>query len=178
MDLYLENGGVAPRLRTARLTLRPIVDADRDAVMAAFEDYEVVRWLTGVPYPYAPADFDDFVHGFIPDTHHLVWAMDAGDGLIGCIGVQPELGYWLDASHHRKGLMWEAAVAVLDWYFEQTDAALESGYILGNGPSSALLGRLGFADSHLREGVTTARGETVDVQRMELGRATWAARHD
>ena len=172
MDLYIENNGVAPVLRTPRLTLRPFATSDRDRVVAALSNREVSRWLTGVPHPYGPADFDWFLGTFVPETHHLVWAIDAGDGIVGTVGVKPDLGYWLSADQHGKGYMTEAAGATVAWYFERRDAPLISGYHLGNAASANVLRKLGFRNTFVND-VATAQGQTVRIQRMELTRSDW-----
>ena len=175
MDLYIEVNGVAPTLETDRLTLRPFASSDRNRVVAALSDREVSRWLTGVPHPYAPADFDWFHEVFVPETHHLVWAIDTGDGIIGAVGVKPDLGYWLAADQHGKGYMTEAAGAAVAWYFDRREAPLVSGYHLGNAASSNVLRKLGFMETEVQP-ETTATGDKVQIQRMELTREAWEAR--
>ena len=177
MDIHAEDRGVVPTLTTGDLTLRPLARSDRDRVVAALNDWEVTRWLTMVPYPYAPADFDWFLDNFIPETGHKVWAIDAGDGLIGCVGVHPELGYWLAPKSHGKGVMTRAATRVVAWHFDHSEDGLTSGYHLGNGASARVLDKLGFQATHVEQ-ATTARGDAVRTQRVALSRAEWNARHD
>lgn len=177
MDLYAENWPVTPFLATRRFTLRPYAPSDRDAVVRVLNDWDVTKWLTKVPWPYQPHDFDWFINSFIPDTQHIVWVIDGGAGLLGAVSVDSELGYWLDPVHHGKGIMTEAATAAIDWYFRQGEADLVSGYHLGNGPSSAVLGKLGFQDTHVQKDVETARGEQVDIQRMVLTSGAWRERN-
>ena len=43
-------------IRTARLTLRPFVEGDIDAMVALLNDWEVSQWLAVPPYPYRRAD--------------------------------------------------------------------------------------------------------------------------
>ncbi len=177
MDLHAENWPLTPILTTPRFTLRPYAPSDRDAAVRVLNDYDVTRWLTMVPWPYQPCDFDWFLNSFIPDTQHVVWVIDGGNGLLGAISVDSELGYWLDPAHHGQGIMTEVATVAIDWYFTQEHDELTSGYILGNGPSAAVLRKLGFQDTHINRDVTTARGETVDIQRVALARADWQARN-
>ncbi len=177
MDLHAQNWPVIPFLATKRFTLRPYAPSDRDAVVRVLNDYDVTKWLTQVPWPYQPHDFDWFLNSFIPEQQHVVWVIDGGEGLLGAVSVDPELGYWLDPAHHGKGIMTEAAAATIDWHFAQTDAVLTSGYHLGNGPSAAVLGKLGFRETHVTHGVETARGDKVDIQRVALSRSDWQARH-
>lgn len=173
MDLYTQDGLI---LRTKRFTLRPIVADDGPAVIAALNHWDVTRWLTQVPYPYTQSDFDWFLNVFLADKAETVWAIDAGDGLMGVVSAASELGYWLAPTHHRKGVMHEAATAACDWYFDTHQQDLVSGYHLGNVPSHGLLTKLGFENTHIDRDVPTAReAEHVDVQRMVLTAEKWRA---
>ena len=176
MDLHAENRALTPFLATKRFTLRPYAPSDCDAVVRALNDWDVTKWLTQVPWPYRPADFDWFLNTFIPETRHIVWVIDDGNGLLGAVSVDPELGYWLDPAHHGQGIMTEAAAAAVEWHFGQSKNNLTSGYHLGNGPSAAVLRKLGFQDTHIDKDVETARGEKVDIQRVVLTAKDWQTR--
>ena len=178
MDLHAENGALIPAtLRTARLTLRPLAPRDDAAIVAALADWDVVRWLTAVPWPYTPADAIHFRTIVAADPAHPHWAIDAGDGLIGVISVKPDLGYWLAPAHHRRGYMSEAAQAVVTAAFAAGHRMLVSGHLPGNVPSRRLLSSLGFTDTHLTTALHRGSGETVPLQRMTLTAEDWAARH-
>lgn len=80
-----------PILRTSDLILRPLVLTDASAISDALADWNVVQWLSAVPYPYAKKDAEYFITDIaLNDT---IWAIDDGTGLIGVIGVKPGLGY-------------------------------------------------------------------------------------
>ena len=178
MDLHAENGALIPViLRTARLTLRPLTPQDDAAIVAALADWDVVRWLTAVLWPYTRGDAAHYRTVIAADPGHPHWAIDAGDGLVGVISVTPDLGYWLAPAHHAKGIMTEAACAVVAAAFAAGVDHLVSGHLPGNVPSRRLLQRLGFTDTHLTTAHHRASGETVPLQRMVLTAATWAAAH-
>lgn len=165
-----------PLLITTDFTLRPYAFNDKDAVVRVLNDWEVTKWLTMVPWPYQPHDFNWFLQTFIPERQHMVWVIDGGHGLMGAVSVIPELGYWLDPAYHGQGIMTKAATCVIDWYFAQGHDRLTSGYHLGNAPSAAVLRKLGFVDTHRNHAVQTARGDSVDIQRMVLTAEDWQAR--
>ena len=178
MDLHAENGALIPAtLRTTRLTLRPLTAADDNAVVAALADWDVVKWLTAVPWPYSLADATYFRTVIAADPDYPHWAIDAGDGLIGVISVKPDLGYWLTPAHHGQGYMSEAAIAVVSAAFAAGQDVLVSGHLPGNTPSRRLLRRLGFTDTHLTTAHHRPSDDTVPLQRMALTTQTWAARH-
>ncbi|WP_458790469.1 GNAT family N-acetyltransferase [Yoonia sp. MH D7] len=155
-----------PVLTTRRLTLRPITLDDADAIANAMRNWDVVQWLTAPPFPYARTDAVHFINEIAPKSTN--WAIDAGDGLIGAISVQPDLGYWLDAEFHGQHVMSEAAEAVVHWYFSQTDLPLMSGHFCGNSASRAILLKLGFTDVGAENQIQHCTQETVVTQRMTL----------
>ncbi len=178
MDLHAENGTLTPVIRTGGLTLRPLAPGDDAAIVAALSHWDVVKWLTAVPWPYTLDDAVYFRTQIAAQPGHPHWAIDDGTGLIGVISVKPDLGYWLSPSHHRKGIMTEAATAVVAAAFAGGMVEIISGHLIGNGPSRAILLNLGFADTHMTTAVHRPSGTMAPLQRMALQAATWAIRHD
>lgn len=161
-------GGI---IQTERLVLRPLVANDAAAITAALNVFDVAKWLSAPPYPYTLADAEYYISDIAPSETN--WAIDDGTGLIGLIGCKPDLGYWLDQRHHGRGLMTEAARAVVDWYFNNETADLISGHFVGNIGSRTVLLRLGFSDTHMESVTPPATGEVVDLQRMKLTYKQW-----
>lgn len=166
-----------PILTTARLTLRPITLFDAGDITKSLSNAAVAGWLTAVPYPYTLQDAEDFIRDVAQDPDDPHWAIDAGLGLIGVISCRAELGYWLDAAHHGKGYMTEAATAAINHHFGQTDDDLISGYHLGNTVSANVLRKLGFTDTRVEDEIRVATGKPVRTQKMHLTRAQWENRH-
>ena len=164
-----------PILTTRRLTLRPVAASDAPAIVRAMSNWEVVQWLSAPPFPYSLADAACFISDIVPQT--TTWAIDAGEGLIGVIGVKPDLGYWLDTEFHGQHVMSEASAAVTDWYFSQTADDLISGHFAGNAASRNVLEKLGFVDTQLTRVTQESTQSEVSVQRMVLTHARWTDRH-
>ncbi len=162
-----------PVIATARLRLRPLTMADAPALVAALADWQVVRWLSAVPFPYGPQDAIRFIAQFAMDPSHAHWAIEDGAGFAGVISVKPDLGYWLAADRHGRGYMTEAARAVLEWFFQRHDAPVISGHYPENAASRAVLMKLGFADTHLETVIQRATGAAMPIQRMALSAADW-----
>ncbi|WP_410569852.1 GNAT family N-acetyltransferase [Amycolatopsis sp. cmx-4-61] len=111
-------------LTTARLTLRPLTEADRAAVVKVFADPEMSRFFA--------ADLSDPAAASAMVDHRLAYRGPAGQGhwvierageVIGVAhlrpswelpGEVPELGYYVATAHAGQGLATEAARAVLD----------------------------------------------------------------
>jgi RimJ/RimL family protein N-acetyltransferase len=170
-------------LKTPRLRLRPQTAADTPAIIAGLNDWQVVRWLTVVPYAYSEADADEWMGRQKPPVAgHAHFAIDAGDGLIGVVTLDDQLGYWLSRAEHGHGYMTEACVALLEWHFgEQPDDVVPSGYHVGNAASAAVQNKLGFVETgerpmkfvrsqqreieHIGTSLTRARFETAMAAR-------------
>ena len=167
-----------PVLRTPRLTLRPLDPKDTDALVEGVGNYDVSRWLSVVPYPYTREDADWFIEKTLTDRS-VVWAICDDTGLKGCIGIDPELGYWLARPVWRMGYAFEAAIAVLDyWFGEAGKAELRASFFETNERSGAVLKALGFMITG--QGVRDARAlsQTVTSLEMVLTRERWEARAD
>lgn len=151
-------------IRTERLTLRPLRPEDAEPIAAMIAEWEVIRWLTMPPHPYRLEDAEWFV-GRAGPRH---WAITEGGPLMGVVSLKPDLGYWLGTPFHGQGYMTEAARAVLAWHFAGGGGQVESGHLLGNGPSRAVLLKLGFRDAGVERKWANSHGAEVDVQRMLL----------
>ncbi|MDJ1008673.1 MAG: GNAT family N-acetyltransferase [Paracoccaceae bacterium] len=165
-----------PRLSTARLELRPMGPQDVGALVAGVGNYDVTRWLSQVPYPYSAADAEDFLSGRVAGSG-LHWGIDAGDGLIGVISIDDELGYWLARPAWGMGYGFEAARAVVDhWFFELEQEELVSGYLAGNDRSARVLTCLGFREQTVELRPSRALSQDVACHIVRLDRDGWEAR--
>lgn len=163
-----------PHLRTGRLSLRPLQASDEGALVTGLNDWEVVRWLAVVPFPYRPADFRAFLPVAEPGE---TWAIEDDQGLVGVVGNEGALGYWLARHAWGRGYATEAARAVLATHFADPAAGpVESGHFEGNARSANVLAKLGFRVTgyKLRRTVACPDRDMLSC-RMELTRESWAA---
>ncbi|REJ08220.1 N-acetyltransferase [Microbacterium bovistercoris] len=159
-------------LRTDRLVLSIPTEADVDAITSACQDPEVPRW-TPIPSPYSRADAETFVERVArwwDEGAETVWAVRLDGVLAGMVGLHQivghatggyaELGYWSVARFRGRGIMTEAARAVVDWGFEEL-GLVRIGWraTVGNIPSARTARTLGFRyEGMLRQGLTGPRG--------------------
>jgi RimJ/RimL family protein N-acetyltransferase len=158
-------------LRTVRLELSRPVEADVDAIFEACQDADIQRYTT-VPSPYVRQHAEEFVAKVAADwanTAHVTWAMRHDGELAGMIGLHRldgsgtgELGYWVARPARGRGLLAEAARAVVDWGFAVDGLDLdriEWRAVVGN-TASARAGRaLGFRyEGLVRRGLVSQRG--------------------
>lgn len=101
------------------------------------------------------------------------------DQLVGCIGLEGELGYWLGQKFWGHGIIAEAANAILSDHFKSPRAhVLYSGYFLGNEKSRSILARLGFSPLGKAGMVNSlSQGKQVPHQRMVLTPEQWHFLH-
>ncbi|WP_221585896.1 GNAT family N-acetyltransferase [Microbacterium sp. G2-8] len=140
-------------LRTPRLFLTVPGPDDVDAIFDACQDPLIQKYTT-VPSPYTRDDAETFV-GLVADwwdsgAEH-VWAMRAGDELVGMVGLHrikdgaAELGYWTAPAGRGQGYTTEAARAVVEFAFGPMRLErLEWHAVVGNTASARVAQKLGF----------------------------------
>jgi ribosomal-protein-alanine N-acetyltransferase len=106
------------RLEDGDVVLRPFVDADVPAIVAACQDPEIPR-RTSVPSPYTEEDARSFLAGS-PNVHSFA-VVDADDELLGCVGYQllnhsrATLGYWVVRQARGRGVATRALRLLSRW---------------------------------------------------------------
>ena len=82
-------------LRTERLVLRPLAAEDAEAIHRLVNDWEVVRMLTRLPFPYPRALADEWIASTAKQmaddsAYHLAITGEENgrEMLIGCVGVR------------------------------------------------------------------------------------------
>lgn len=163
-------------LRTPRLSLRPPVLDDVDAIAAACQDPAIQRYVP-VPAPYTRDDALSYVEDFCPagwaSGERLTWAVLDGDAFVGTVGLgevaqgAAEIGYWLAPHARGRGLMREAAEAVVDHGFDASAglglARIGWRAFAGNAGSAAVARALGFRfEGVARLGATGRDGREDD----------------
>jgi ribosomal-protein-alanine N-acetyltransferase len=176
-------------LRTGRLDLRPLVDADADAFFALRSDPVVQRYGSGVWTDLQQAhtriadNQRDMAAGQLVELA-IVRREDAS--LLGTCTLfhhdaacrRAEIGYALMVPAWGRGYASEAATALLDWGFAHMGLnRVEADIDPRNAGSARVLERLGFAlEGRLRERWIVA-GEKSDSAIYGLLAAEWRAAH-
>jgi RimJ/RimL family protein N-acetyltransferase len=124
---------------TKRLILRPLARTDLPRLVELIGDWEVVRWLVAVPYPYHLKDAEEFYErmetAIKKDSPECFLLQRKGGEQLGAIGVHPPrepqaqtgelvLGYWLGKGYWNQGFMSEALWPVIDIIFARADVAV------------------------------------------------------
>ncbi|MEU8004924.1 GNAT family N-acetyltransferase [Catellatospora sp. NPDC049111] len=163
-------------LRTARLTLRPMVPGDLDDVYAWQSRPDVVRWMLGAG-PRTREQSQASVTAMVAEDalraegDCLTLAVVAEARVIGTVELvwrsqadrTAELGYVFHPDHGGRGLATEAARALLDWAFGEF--GLHRVYArchARNEASARLMARLGMRQEARHVESYLFRGEWAD----------------
>ena len=176
--------GFAP-ISTERLSLRPLRPGDADAIHRLVNDWEVVRMLSQLPFPYPRDLADKWIASTLEQMergsgYHLAITgqEDGQEMLIGCIGLRLDLaprvghlGYWIGRRFWRVGVASEAATRLARWALANLDIdRLEAHVAVDNPASSAVLRRAGFREVGSGEEPFLARGGMHPVVRFAATR--------
>ena len=139
---------------TERLRLRRFTAADEDAVLALHSDPEVMAYLTGGRPASRQAVRTRTLPQFLayPDSVLGVWAAtERAGGFLGWVslhvapGTDPELGYRFHRAAWGRGYATEAARALVDRAFAETDTdRVWATTMAVNTPSRRVLERVGL----------------------------------
>ncbi len=143
-------------IRTKRLLLRRPDAADLDQCARLLGDFDVVKTLARVPYPYDMASGKDYLARTAD-----IWPLGAQAGsltffleqervMIGALTFKdmqrsPGIGYWLGKPYWGQGLMSEAIAAGLKWFFASSaQDVVVAGAMTENEGSKRVLVKQGF----------------------------------
>ena len=172
-------------IETKRLLLRPLEERDLYRLVTELNNFNIARNTSRIAHPYLMSDareFFEFVQAL--DQNSLVCAIaikTEPTQLVGIISYEykaskndAELGYWLSEAEWGKGLMSEAASAVVRHGF--TVSKLEkiiACYHNDNPISGRILRKLGFEDIGQCASYSKAQGKDVTVTELQLRRERW-----
>jgi len=146
-------------LTTERLTLRPFRPADAALLHRLVNDWQVVRGLARLPYPYPRPLADEWIASTAVElaagrAFHLAITGHEGEReiLVGAVGlrlapdrVSADLGYWVGRPYWGHGVATEAAGRLARWALANLPLArLTASAGTDNAASLAVLTRIGF----------------------------------
>ena len=162
------------KLKTERLLLRPFRLEDVDDSFVVASDPEWAEYLPVVPQPYTRRDAEEFVARQLLcswDTNPG-WAIVMESRVVGSIALRVnvqnesgELGYAIQRAQWGKGIMAEAARAVMEWGFKERGLAkILAKADLRNRQSWRVMEKLGMTrEGVLRSQVKARDGRADDV---------------
>lgn len=144
---------MGPRIETERLILRLPEDGDAADIAAQFNDFDVARMTSRIPYPYPRPAADMWIlvsRISWPRTCNFVIENDGefvGTGGIfrRTAGAEWEIGYALGRHAWGRGLGTEAAAALLAYARDELGATrVVAGHYDDNPASGRILEKIGF----------------------------------
>lgn len=161
-------------IETKRLKMRPPRMSDVDAIHTVINNYEIAKYLSRVEHPLSKETLAGWLArnvatDVVEDTTLAMF--DKTGNYCGVIALDldegqtvPELGYYLDVPYWGMGLMSEAASALLEWLFENSDVNEVSSSAFSFNPSSlAIQYKLGFKEIRTDKRICMAQGEELPI---------------
>lgn len=166
-----------PPLRTQRVLLRPWLPTDVEALVAAFDDPQILRFSWSADEAWTPAAARQYLDGQEPARRlgrEISWAVvgPATDVLLGCVCLydvdaiagRASIGYWLAAPARGRGVASTSVRLVCAWAFQVLGLArLELTCGPDNHPSHATAERCGFVREGLLRSHTPFQGGRRDT---------------
>ena len=166
-------------LETDRLCLRPARMDDAPHYTLGISEFAVARWLTPVPWPYSMTMALDWLRNAPAPTPERAFFIveHKNRGLIGCVTLLDELGFWIARPHWGRGYATEAASALIDWHFANTASdRIASSAHHNNTASLRLKAKLGFEAVGREMRFSQALQYNVEHITTELRRVNWRPR--
>lgn len=168
-----------PTLATPRLALRPLADADVDAIFAASSNPRLTAHTLFDTHR-TVADTHTFLATYVkpnyaagePDPLGIVFRDKPGE-VIGCVGARWEserhrrmsLGYWVAEPYWGRGVVTEAAGALLRHVFDACFVErVQSHVFVGNQASARVLAKLAFTYEGTLRSAALKNGVFRDVK--------------
>jgi ribosomal-protein-alanine N-acetyltransferase len=181
------NTTLPAEIETARLRLRPYRFEDVEDVLGYASDERWSRYLDVVPYPYTKADAVAFIaRQVLLDRHtHATWAVESGGSVVGGINIRfcsdhviGEMGWSLSRKLWNRGLMTEAANAVVDGAFNTYSSLLRIRAMADaeNIASHRVMEKIGMTREGTLRHNRRAKGRLIDEMWFGVLRAEWEAR--
>lgn len=178
------------RIVTDRLGLRIARPGDTAALFPLFENWNVIRWLTGPRWPVTAASMADYFAKCLGEgaDHEEARVIERNGEALGIIGwgyhgeagdraAGSNLGYWLGEAFWGKGYMSEAVRVLVAYVFAATDiASIRSGIIEGNDASLRVQEKLGFTIVGRKGGFSNPMQKDVAMLATILTRETYENR--
>ncbi|MEP7040165.1 MAG: GNAT family protein [Chloroflexota bacterium] len=177
-----------PPISLSGFRLRPWAATDAEALVAAWRDPEMHRWMPEEADPFGAEEALAFIDGAA--THlstgrqvALAVAEESTDQAVGSVTLHAwgprhwNVGYWVAADQRRRGLATEAVTKLSRWAFRANPmlARLSLYTMPGNEPSQAVARRAGFRHEGLLRRWGEANGEQLDWVMFSLIREDLAS---
>jgi len=161
-------------IHTDRLILRKAISKqDKISLVSQIRDWEVVKWLANVPYPYTYNDCEDYF--LISNSNQFALNIFLDNKLIGGVSLTLDgdnyydLGYWLGKDYWGKGYATESSKKLLEYALEKLNSPkIKSGYFVDNLSSGNVLKKLGFKEVGIEKRYSDSNKKEMDLMLVVL----------
>jgi RimJ/RimL family protein N-acetyltransferase len=177
-----------PPLQTSRLILRGLEESDADAILAYASSPTITRYVLWETHTSKEATLTFLREHVMP--HYLekvpepygICLKESPQIVIGTVGCfwnkqanrTMEMGYVLSEAYHRRGIVAEAARAVLGYVFANTDVErVEAHSVAENVPSQQVMQKIGMTREGRLRSALFHRGRFWDIEMYSVLRAEW-----
>ena len=155
-------------INTERLNLKKIEKKDLKVLVNHLNNWNVVKWLVNVPYPYTFNDAEKWLEK--SSKEELALNIFLKNNLIGGITIDkrtsnntPVLGYWIGEDYWGKGYAIEACNSLISYFFSNHSVnILYASHMLNNEKSKKILLNLGF--QKVSEGKVFSLSKNIEVE--------------
>lgn len=164
-----------PPISLSGFHLRPWMSSDVAALVTAWRDPEMHRWMPEETDPFGEEEAQTFIddaatHLTAGRSVALAIAEESTDRAVGSVTLHLwgprhwNVGYWVAPDERRHGLATQAVTKLSRWAFSANASLVRvSLYTLpGNEPSQAVARRAGFREEGLLRRWGEAKGEQLD----------------
>ena len=161
-------------INTERLNLKKIDKKDLNNLVSCLNNWNVVKWLVNVPYPYTLNDAEKWLDK--SSKEELALNIYLKSILIGGITIDKRtsvknsvLGYWLGEEYWGRGYAMEACNSIISYFFSNhSENKLYASHMLKNDKSKKILLNLGFKKVSEGKVFSLSKNKEVDDVNYEL----------
>jgi len=161
-------------IQTERLNLKKIEQKDLNQLIKNLNNWNIVKWLVNVPYPYTINDAKNWMDKTIKEE--LTLNIYLNNTLIGGITIDSRsednknvLGYWLVEEHWGKGYALESSKSLISYFFSNySEKKIIASHMADNEKSKKILISLGFKKINTSTVFSLSRNENVKDINYEL----------
>ncbi|URM34760.1 GNAT family N-acetyltransferase [Cytobacillus firmus] len=173
----IEQFGDVPKLETEHLVLRKITLDDAEEMYLYASNEEVTRYVTWDTHS-SISDTIEFINSFLP-KYDAPWGIELKEngkfiGTVHFVWWHPEhnsaeIGYVLSKEYWGKGLITEAARAIISFGFESMNLVrIQARCFLENKGSERVMEKLGMSFEGINRKVLYVKGEHKDLKMYSI----------
>ena len=161
-------------IHSERLILKKIEKKDLKNLINYLNNWNVVKWLINVPYPYTLKDAEKWLYK--SSKEELALNIYLRNDLIGGITIDKRtdnnthvLGYWIGEEYWGKGYAIEACNSLISYFFSNhSENKLYASHMLKNEKSKKILLNLGFIKISTGKVFSLSKNKEIDNINYEL----------